>query len=250
MADETRLYNGIEALRNVANLAVLIETLTHRAQGLPGMGTFYGFSGYGKTMAAIWCSNKYNAVLVEVRATWKAKFFLGAICVELGIPVKGSAADMEDRIISALIVQNRPLIIDEADHLVKNAIVEIVRNIHDATQLPVVLLGEELLPQKLREWERVASRMRWVQALEVDSQDVERLKKVYAPSIEIAADVLDHIRQLSGGSARRVSQMLAELSEQSAVKGWSRIDLTNFKPSNLTNSAVPVPRRPRGVGAL
>jgi hypothetical protein len=45
MADGPRLYNTIAPLRNVAALVALIDRVKSRGLNLPGMATFYGFSG-------------------------------------------------------------------------------------------------------------------------------------------------------------------------------------------------------------
>ena len=43
----------ITGLRNVTLFMQLVERLTHRPGGLPGFGCFYGYSGFGKTRAAV-----------------------------------------------------------------------------------------------------------------------------------------------------------------------------------------------------
>jgi hypothetical protein len=54
---------------------------------------------------------------------------------------------------------NRLLIIDEADKLVDKGIIELVRDIYKGAKVPVLLVGEELLPEKLARYERCENRV-------------------------------------------------------------------------------------------
>jgi len=60
--------NSVAPLRNVAALMELLERVMNRTPGLPGMATFHGFSGYGKSFAAMYAANKYRAYLVQEKA--------------------------------------------------------------------------------------------------------------------------------------------------------------------------------------
>lgn len=249
MTDETRLYNSVAPLRNVAALAALIDRVQNRAPGLPGMACFYGWSGYGKSTAAIWCANRYRAVLVQVKSAWTKKSICTAILSELGLPAKGNTADMVDRIAAELAIRGMPLIIDEADHLVARRMVEIVRDIYEGSLAPVILIGEELLPQKLKEWERVHGRMLgWVPAQPSDLSDLNHLAPIYAPGIEIEPELKADLLKSSHGSTRRVCVNLAQLAERSAVLGRTRMGRTDFDARGFFTGTAPVPRRSEAVG--
>ncbi len=58
------------------------------------------------------------------------------------------------------------------DKLVDKGMIELVRDINKAAQVPVLLVGEELLPQKLEQYERVHNRvLEWVLAQPCDLAD-------------------------------------------------------------------------------
>jgi hypothetical protein len=46
--------NNVAPLRNVGLLSELVERVLNRTAGLPGMACFHGFSGYGKSFAAMY----------------------------------------------------------------------------------------------------------------------------------------------------------------------------------------------------
>lgn len=251
MAEEQRLYNSVAPLRNVAALTALIDRVQNRAIGLPGMACFYGWSGFGKSTAAIYAANKFQAVLVQCKSAWTKKSVCSAILAELGLPAKGNTADMVDRIAAQLAVQGVPLIIDEADHVVARKMVEIVRDIYEGSQAPVILIGEELLPQKLKEWERVHGRMLdWVAAQPADMSDLNHLAAIYAPGLSIDDFLKAELLRMSQGSTRRVCVNLAQLNERAQVLGAERIGKGDFDQRAFFTGAAPVPRRSEVVGLV
>lgn len=250
MTDETRLYNSVAPLRNVAALVALIDRVQNRAYGLPGMACFYGWSGYGKSTAAIYATNRFNGVLVQCKSAWTKKNLCIAVMTELGLPVKGNTADMVDKIAAALALRGAPLIIDEADHLVARRMVEIVRDIYEGAQVPVVLIGEELLPQKLAEWERVHGRMLdWVAAQPADMGDLRHLAPLYAPGITLDAALSAELLRRSHGSTRRVCVNLAQVHERAMIAGRTAMTLADFDAGGFFTGVAPTPRRAVGGAA-
>jgi DNA transposition AAA+ family ATPase len=249
MADEERLYNSVAPLRNVAALVALIDRVQTRALGLPGMACYYGFSGYGKSTAAIYAANKFQAVLVQVKSAWTKKNLCAAILAELGMPAKGNTADLVDRISATLAVQGVPLIIDEADHVVARKMIEIVRDIYEGSQVPVILIGEELLPQKLKEWERVHNRMLdWVAALPATAADLDHLVPLYAPGVEISPALKEQVLRQSHGSTRRVCVNLAHVRERAQIAGVDRMGIKDFDTRWFFTGEAPKARRPEIAG--
>lgn len=250
MADDQRLYNSVAPLRNVAALSALIERVNNRAIGLPGMACFYGWSGFGKSTAAIYAANRFQAVLVECKSAWTKKNLCSAILVELGLVPKGNTADMVDKIAAELTLRGVPLIIDEADHLVARRMVEIVRDIYQGSHAPTILIGEELLPQKLQEWERVHGRMLdWVAALPADMSDLNHLTGIYAPGVEISATLKADLLRLSHGSTRRICVNLAQVYERAQILGAPRMDRDDIDQRHLYTGTAPTPRRSEIAGA-
>ena len=72
----------------------------------------------------------------------------------MGIPAAKTTAANLDLICEQLAASQRPLILDEADYLVAKAgMVELVRDIYEGSQSPIMLVGEEMLPNKLKKYE-------------------------------------------------------------------------------------------------
>lgn len=244
MTDDKRLYNSVAPLRNVAALVTLVEKVRSRAIGLPGMAVFYGPSGYGKTTASVYAANRFQAYSVQVKSAWKQRLFCEAILHEMGLKPRGTIGHMVQQISEHLARTDAPLLIDEVDFLVTQRSIEIVRDIYEGSGAPVILIGEELLPQKLREWERVHGRiLDWVAAEPGSIDDVQHLAPIYAAGVDVGDDLAAAILAKSGGSIRRICVSLANAAEFALVRGLSRLGARDLPEKNLFTGEAPRPRR-------
>lgn len=243
MTDITVKPNSVAPLKNVAACLSLVEALRHGRPHLPNIGVFSGFSGYGKSMAGMYAWNKTGAVFVEVFDFWTRKKFCQAVLAELGVvKSRGTIGDLMDEIIARFgETPERPLIIDEADKLVDKGMIELVRDINKAAQVPVLLIGEELLPQKLEIHERVHNRvLDWVLAQPCDLADARALAGFLYPKLDISDELLDRIRAETGGKARRIASTLNEAASFAANHAIDNLDLANFQGRIFTGET---PRR-------
>jgi len=246
MADGQAYGNQIRPTRNVIALMTLIEKVEARQAFLPGMAVFYGPSGFGKTFAAIHANLSRNAVHVQCKKFWTQKSLAEAILGELRAPVsrRTTLSQMFDDVVSALVRDPRPLIIDEADHLFNKDMLEFVRGIHDDTQNTVVLIGEENLPQNLTKIERVHNRIAgWVAAEPADLEDARQLARYYANDVEIAEDLLVAIVKASGGRIRRVSNNLSWVREDARTRGVTKLTLEQWGHRDFYTGEAPLGRR-------
>lgn len=214
-------------LRNVAAMSVLVERLRARGPHLPGFGVFHGYSGYGKTYAAIYAQNKTGGPRVEVGDSWTKKTLLRAILRELGVnEPRGTVADMAEQLIIRLAEPGHPpVFIDEADKLVDKGMIELVREVHEGSQCPFILIGEELLPQKLERVERAHNRvLEFVTAQACDLEDAKKLASALAPRFTFSDGLLDRIRTESEGRARRIVTNIDRCVEWARGAGVTTID--------------------------
>lgn len=241
---EQPLYNSVAPLRNVTALVALIDRVQGRSPSLPGMAVFYGPSGFGKTTAAVYAGNKFQAYTVQVKSCWTKKTLCRAIATEMGLDPARTVADMVDQIAEHLALTDRPLLIDEADHLVAHKMIEIVRDIYEGSQSPVILIGEETLPQKLRQWERVHGRiLSWVVAEPGDISDVHHLARIYARGVEIDGALCDQLLAGSRRSIRRICVNLDQVAEFARTHGLDRVGIDEWGKRGFFDGQAPAPRR-------
>ncbi len=136
------MKHQIIPVKNVARLASTYRELEQRAIGTPGMGLVWGDTGRGKTTATTWLINRCNGVYVRALALWNATSMVKAIATELDIDTRGVRMGTLDRVIEKLAETQRPLFVDETDHIVGNKdMMETLRDIHDLSTVPVVMIG-------------------------------------------------------------------------------------------------------------
>lgn len=196
---------GTAPLQNIDILEELLARTTDRAPHLPGIVTFSGPSGFGKSTAVAYIAGQHQGVYVEVRSVWTKKTFLEHLAKALGLKTGSTIAVMADQVSQELAASGRPLLIDEADNLINRGLIELVRDIYEQSKASIVLIGEEMLPQKLKQWERFHGRiMAWAQALPADASDVQVLAAHYTPDLNLAPDMIERLVDDAKGSVRRI----------------------------------------------
>lgn len=250
MTQDQTLRN-VAPLANVVRLNTLIERCDARASGLPGMGCFYGPAGRGKSFGGIFMANRFHACHVQALPFGGAKKLFQMIVTELGLRPRNTVADLFDQAIGQLAKTGRTLIIDEADLILKDSIIESIRLLHDHAAVPVIFMGEELLPQKLKRWERVNSRiMSWVAAEDATAEDLNHLARIYARDIALDDALKAELLERSGGSIRHVSTNLAAVAELAATKGLTRVTMTDWGQRHWNSEQPPEPRVVRFRGEV
>lgn len=225
----------IAPLKNVAALNTLVEEVKSRQAGLPGFGVFSGFPGYGKSWAAGYAHNAHHgSVYLEIKSMWTKKDFLKALLSELGEPAnKGTHTELFDRIVEVIGDDaDQVIIIDEADRLIDRKLIEIVRDIHDAAQNPIILVGEESLPNKLRvpELDRFHRRvLRWRLAQPCDHDDARVLADKLIPETHITDELLAHIIERTEGNAGRIATTLYAVGDEAAISSADVMDLSTYR---------------------
>ena len=236
-------------INNVSLCGVALARVMDRAQHLPGIAAFFGPAGWGKSTAACYWANKKRAYFVQVKSSWTRKAFLLAILKEMGMQPARTLYEMSDQVAEQLALSGRPLIIDEADYLIENNGVELVRDLHESSNAAILLLGEERLPDKLKKWERFHRRVLvWMRAQPANIDDAEHLARLYCRDVEISQDLLQKLVKLSHGSVGRIAVNIEKIREESLgmtglkVDGVRTINLEAWGDRELYTGEAP-PRR-------
>ena len=231
----------VAQIHNLSLVRTATERLAGRTVGLPGMAVLYGPAGYGKTTAALAIANESRAYFVQMRSAWGRKTLLEKILLEMGAKPHGTIPNMLDQVCEQLATSGRMLMIDEFDYCLRNdSAIELVRDIYEGSQSTLLLLGEELLPQKLKKSERFHGRvLSWIPAQPVSLQDARALAPIYCHGIDVADDLLAHLVKHSGGSVRRVSVNLASVFEAASLEGWDRVTLGDWGDRPIYTGEAP-----------
>jgi len=231
-------------LSNISLLANAVERAMSRAPNLPGIVVMNGPAGYGKTMAATYCSNKFDGICIECRSFFSAKNLMEALLREAGIVAGRRLADMHDQLVQELRLSRKPIFIDEVDHIAESKTLQIIRDIHDAAQCAVVLIGEENLPKKLLRTERFYRRVLvWQPASAASERDAQQLARFYSPNVEIEEDLIKHLYKDSKSTVGRICVNVDAVREYAHTHGLKKIGLKEWGERAFPTDS-PLPRRP------
>jgi hypothetical protein len=230
--------SGTLPTRNVTLLMELVDRVMGRGEGLPGMGTFYGPTGWGKSRAVCLCAISHRAYFVQMKSLWSRKYLLEKILTEMNIVPARTMPPMLEQIGRQMAQSGRPLIIDEADLIVHKGMIEVIRDIFETSQGTVILVGEENLPGHLEAIERVHGRMLdWVAAQPAGMDDARMFAGLHCPGVAVADDLLERIVGAARGSARYVCTNLDRVAEHCRLRNLSEVSAKDYAGALFTGKA-------------
>lgn len=212
-------------LANVQALLEAGERLRNRSDHLPGLGLFYGPSGFGKSVAATVLATTTNAAYVEAKSSWTRRAFLEAVAVELGVKPEKTLHKTAELVGEELGSSQRMLIVDEVDFLLDKGIIEQVRELHMTSLAPIMMIGEEIAAAKLRRFERVDNRVLvHLPAQPAGMSDARALAGMFCRQVHVADDLLAILVQATKGRVRRIVVNLDRIQDEAARHGVELVD--------------------------
>jgi DNA transposition AAA+ family ATPase len=167
---------------------------------------------------------KSDAVYVRVYQDWTPRAMLARICQDLNGMNPGSVALAKSVIVEELDSRPRVILMDEADRL-SNANIEHLRDIHDETGSPIILIGEPSLYGRLkarrRVWERVT---RVVEFGPVTDEDVV-VFGVKACDLKIAAPAAQYLVKRCQGSFRLLYHLMIDTERSARANNTKEVSL-------------------------
>ncbi len=239
------------ALGNMTRALDTMNAAIQAPEGAPRMCVFFGQSGVGKTVGAAYVTATTNSVYLLARSVWTRRAFLEALARELGlVRLERTATRLMDQIVEQLQAHPRPLLLDEMDHLARNQITEVIRDIYDATDVPVMMIGEEELPAKLKQWQRFDNRLiAMTQAMPATIEDGRMLRDCYCRRVKVSDDLADYFTERCEGITRRIIVNLQRASSVAVDElGTTQIDRKAWANRAVMNGDLPVIHHARRSG--
>lgn len=225
----------VQAFREAAS--VVADTV----KGQPGLMVVWGYAGRGKTECAREYAVRTDAVYVRVYEDWTPRAMLSKICFELN-GMQPHRVDMAKKaIVEELDRSPQPILIDEADRLSIGNI-EHLRDIHDDTGAPIVLIGEPSIYGRLtarrRIWERVT---RSVEFGPVKTEDV-MIFGLKACDLKIDPEAATNLVRRCEGSFRLLYHLMVDLDRKARANSITNItlDIVESLPNRRT---APTPEK-------
>ena len=230
MADkEVLMHKLFVKTRNVKNFIGLMNNLIDKSNEVPKMGLIYGDPGLGKTQTAVWWATNNDAVYVRAQNKMTCRWLLEKIVYELGESPSRKMADLIEQCITHLRLKPQVIIIDEVDYLInRHRIVETLRDLHDLTGVPIVLIGMQEAKTKLGKYRHLYDRISEIIEFKSFSKDdldviVEELSeiKITDEAKEIFFEKTNRFRQVIKG--------ISLLENLAKTNGLNKIDVKQVK---------------------
>lgn len=217
---------------NVRNAEAMMDGLA-LSDGEGRFGLVYGRAGRGKTRwSQYYVANNRNCHYVLALKVWRSSLgeLLKRIAIEIGITAPPSRIGALFTQVAERMVKTRPaLFIDEPEKLTIGHI-EILRDLTEATAAPIILIGEDELPEMMRSQRRVWSRTyQQVQFRPFGVADIVQYVTASAGIRFVNQGAAEAMHKASDGDIRIVRRDLINLVQILNAKGVAEADEKTVK---------------------
>lgn len=144
---------------NVKNFIGLVENLVNKPKNIPKMGLVYGEPGLGKTQTALWLVCKYDGIYLRASNLMTGRWLLDWLIKEIDELPRYLTSDNFNLVVKKLKTNPKVIFIDEIDYLMNNfKTVEILRDLHDETDCPIIMIEMDLAHRKLERYKHLYDR--------------------------------------------------------------------------------------------
>lgn len=214
---------------NVKNFIGLVENLQNKPKNIPKMGLVYGEPGLGKSQTALWLACKYDAIYLRATNLMTGCWLLEEIAKEMDEIPRYLTSDNFNLIVQKLKQKPQLIIVDEIDYLMNNLkTIEILRDIHDETDCPIIFVGMELAHKKLERYKHLFDRFSEIVKFEVFS--VADLKQIFEQLSEVkfTTDSIEYIHT-KYNRFRQIVQLINQLEIVAKDNNLQEINLDVIK---------------------
>lgn len=202
----------------------LVYNLQNKPDNISKIGLIYGEAGLGKTKTALYLSIQYNAIYVRATNSMTPKWLLEEIAKEMDEIPRFYTADIFRQCVNSLKSKPRLIIIDEIDYLLKDfRAIETLRDLHDETGVPIILIGMKLAKHKLKRYTHLFDRISKIYKFsEFDFTDVKQIvNELSEVEINDKAIKLIHAKATR---FRQIVQIIDKFEQVAQANGLTLID--------------------------
>lgn len=209
---------------NVKRFITMMNNLQNRADGVPGMGLVYGEPGLGKTQTINWWAFKNDAILVRCTQLMTAKWLLLEILDYMSELKPYTTEACFNLVVRNLILNPKVLIIDEIDYLtIDSRAVETLRDIHDKTNVPIVLVGMTSANSRLKKFKHLYDRLSEILKFEKFSKNDIKTIVQELSEVEMTECAIRHIYS-NMNRFRQIVKVINKAETLAKANGLNSID--------------------------
>jgi len=224
--------------QNVKNFISLMNSLQNKPEGVPRMALVYGEPGLGKSRTALWWAVKNDAIYLRSSNMMSGRWFLEELVEELGEVPYFRTSDLFRQCVKQLQENPRIIIVDEVDYLVKDSMaIETLRDIHDKTDVPIVLVGMNKADKKLMRYSHLYDRISKKLKFEPFSQNDVKAIVYQLSEVEMTECAVKHIYS-QANRLRQIVKLINTAENFCITNGLNIIDERTLKELTKNDSKI------------
>ena len=218
---------GFVPTENFKRLKEAERLVAKRGAREAGLVLVRGVYGIGKSeLTERWAIDSHY-VFVRAKETWTKRALLDELADKMGLAKTGRNQEVQARIIGRVAVDMVPLVVDEADFLVRStaSLLEVLRDITDITGTMCFLVGMEHFPLRVDRYPHIASRVaRLVEFEPLSAADVRATVAAKA-EVSIDDDVLAELHTQCRGRMRLLLNAICNIEQWAQANSWKSVSL-------------------------
>lgn len=229
------MKKGFVQTENFKRLKEAEKLVSRRGAREAGLVIIQGVYGVGKSeLTERWAADS-GYVFVRAKQTWTERAMLDELATKMGLTKTGRNQEVQARIIGKLAVDMVPMIIDEADFLVRStaSLLEVLRDITDLTGTMCFLVGMEHFRTKVARYPHIASRVAREVIFEPLSHADVRATLNAKSEVPISDDVVPELHAQAKGRMRLLLNAIANIEQWAAANSWPTVTLAQLKGRQL-----------------
>ena len=210
--------------KNVKGFINLIHNLKNKPDNISKIGLVYGNAGLGKTKTALYLSIKFDTIYIRATNKMTTKWLLEEIAKELDEIPRFYTADIFRQCVNALKTNSKIIIVDEVDYLLKDfRTIETLRDLHDETGVPIILVGMQLAKHKLKKHNHLFDSISEIYNFtEFEYSDIKQIAEEIS-EVDITKEAVRIIHN-KAKSFRKIVEMIDTFEKVGQANGLTQID--------------------------
>lgn len=210
--------------KNVKGFINLIHNLKNKPDNISKIGLVYGNAGLGKTKTAIYLSIKFDTIYIRTTNKMTTKWLLEEIAKELDEIPRFYTADIFRQCVNTLKNKPQMIIVDEIDYLLVDfKTIETLRDLHDETGAPIILVGMQLAKYKLKKHNHLFDRIsETYNFTEFEYSDIKQITEEIS-EVDITKEAI-HIIHNKAKSFRKIVEIIDVFEKVGQANGLTQID--------------------------
>lgn len=195
-----------------------------------------GDAGFGKSKCGEHWAIQNDAVFVRVTAASTPHWVLSSLVKELGnMDLERSSEKLFAQALTRIAVEQRPIVLDEVENALHDIrCLDIVRDITDMAEVPLILLGRANVKSRLQRYSQIWSRVSAVVDFEPTGREDVRLLCDELCEVPVDDAVVDLVTAEAGGLVREVIKAIANVERLGKRHGGKKVTADQVSSSPLT----------------